>query len=349
MGLFRRVARARLAGRVVRRLRHSGIPGARYHSAAFEVRFTRPGDEQSTILPLTPLLGRSRRQLGAYLAGIVRTGNLPEDWASAAPRLRPVLRGSAAGSPLCRPVLPFLSEFVVVDHPDTITYVTPDQLAAWEATEDQVFDAARANLSGAVLHGAPTTKPVVVRFVDDGNAYWTSHLLLPGWLDRLAEQVGGPPVAFAPERGTLLVAADDHDLLRALFAQVEEIYARSSRSLTPMAYVSGPDGCPVPYPAPPGHPLHPAVSRAERILAVEEYNRQAAELLDAAELRLTGSDTDGWRTRALWERDAPILLPAADEVQAGDRVLPWTGLELTPAEDLTPARWRARKWPDPGT
>ncbi|WIM97678.1 hypothetical protein ACTOB_001226 [Actinoplanes oblitus] len=267
MGLLRRLVRARLAARVIRRLRRAGVPGARYHRAGFEVRCTLPGDTEPTILPLTPLLGRARRELDDYLAGVLRTGDVPEAWADAAPRLRPVLRGGAPGAALRRPALPELSEFVVVDHPETITYVTPAQLLTWGVSVDQVFATARANLSGAVLHGTPADKPVVVRFVDDGNAYWTSHLLLPGWLERLAGQVGGRPVAFAPERGTLLVTADDIDLLRVLFEQAEEIYARSPRSLTPMAYVSDPDGCTVPYPAPPDHPLHQVVARATRILA----------------------------------------------------------------------------------
>ncbi|MFI1988412.1 hypothetical protein [Actinoplanes sp. NPDC020271] len=346
MGLLRRVARARLAGRVIRRLRRAGVPDARYHRSGFEIRFTVPGDAEPTILPLAPLLGRNRRDLGEHLASALRVGNLPPDWASAAPMLRPVLRGGAPGAPIRRPALPFLSEFVVVDHPETMTYVTPAQLALWNVTAERVFDAARANLPGAVLHGAPSSKPVVVRFVDDGNAYWTSHLLLPGWLERIAGQVGGRPVAFAPERGTLLVTADDPDLVRALFVQAEEIYAKSSRSLTPMAYVSGRDGCPIPYPAPPGHPLHDLVSRAERILAVEEYNRQAAELPEAAGLRLTGSDESGWRTQALWPADGPVLLPAADEVLLGeDRIVPWTDLDLTPVDDLSPGRWRAEGWP----
>ncbi|WP_436522723.1 hypothetical protein [Actinoplanes sp. HUAS TT8] len=319
---------------------------ARYHRAAFEIRFTLPGDDEPSILPLTPLLGRNRRELREHLADILRTGNLPQDWKDAAPMLRPVLRGGAPGAPIRRPAVPFLSEFVVFDHPETITYVTPAQLALWNVTAEQVFDAARANLPGAVLHGNPAGKPVVVRFVDDGNAYWTSHLLLPGWLERLAGQVGGRPVAFAPERGTLLVTADDPALLPALFAQAEEIYAKSSRSLTPMAYVSDGDGSPIPYPAPAGHPLHHVVSRAERILAVEEYHRQAAELPDAAELRLTGSDEGGWRTRAVWAADGPVLLPVADEVELGDeRVVPWTELDLTRVDDVSPERWRAEGWP----
>ncbi|WP_433793844.1 hypothetical protein [Actinoplanes sp. CA-252034] len=204
MGLLRRIARARLAGRVLRRLRRAGVRDARYHAGPFEVRFTAPGDDEPIILPLTPLLGR-RKALNDLVSGLLR---VPPVWSEAAPRLRPVLRGAAPGAPLRRPVLPFLSEFVVVDQPDTMTYVTAAQTTGWKTSADEIFATARANLTGAVLHGT-ASGPVVVRFVDDGNAYWTSHLLLPGWLPRLSGQVGGTPVAFAPERGTLLVTADD--------------------------------------------------------------------------------------------------------------------------------------------
>ncbi|MEV6346617.1 hypothetical protein [Actinoplanes sp. NPDC051851] len=269
---MRRVARARLAGQVIRRLRRSGIRDARYHAATFEIRFTAPGDTEPTILQLAPMLGRPRRERLTHIAALLHTPGLPPDWSGAAPRLRPVLRRAAPGAPLHRPAFPHLSEFVVVDQPEFLTYVTTTQPATWNVTADEVFTAARANLPGAVLHGTPSDRPVVVRFVDDGNAYWTSHLLLPGWLSRLAGQVGGPPVAFAPDRGTLLVTADvvtpiDGSLLPALFAQAEEIFLASPHPLTPMAYTSDPEGRTIPYPAPPGHPLHDCVQRAEHLLA----------------------------------------------------------------------------------
>ncbi|HEX9999076.1 MAG TPA: hypothetical protein VGB74_01370, partial [Actinoplanes sp.] len=167
--------------------------------------------------------------------------------------------------------------------------------------------------------------------------------------------------------GTLLVTADGSDHLRGLFAQAEEIYATSSRPISPMAYANDANGCPVPYAAPLGHPLHRAVERAERVLAVEEYARQAARLAETppdgarangapppvaamAELRLVGSDEQGWRTRAIWERDEPVLLPHADEVQVGDAVCPWpeVAARLTPAKGLEPIRWSAPHWPHPG-
>jgi hypothetical protein len=149
-----------------------------------------------------------------------------------------------------------------------------------------------------------------------------------------------------------------------LFAQAEEIYAKSSRPITPMAYANDANGCPVPYVAPPGHPLHHAVQRAERVLAIQEYARQASHLAEAgrqtrpgrgarreapavAGLQLIGSDQDGWRTRTFWEHDGPVLLPAADEVQVADEVRPWADLaaHLTVAADLVPIRWTATHWP----
>ena len=360
MGLLRRIARARLAGQVIKRLRRAGLHDVRYDARGFQVRFTGDGDDVPTILELAPLLatrGRRRRdQVDRYVAGLLLRPDVPHTWADARPLLRPVLRGCTPGTPLRRPVLPFLSEFVVVDQPDTMAYVAKEQLAAWGVVADEVFAAARANLSAAVLRGV-ATEPVVVQFMDDGDAYWTSHLLLEHWLERLAGQVGGVPVAFAPERGTLLVTADGSDHLGGLFARAEEIFTTSARPITPMAYASDDQGCTQPYAAPPGHPLHAVVRRAECLLAVREYTRQAEALRDVeprpdaavAELRLVGSAEEGWRTRAIWEHDGPVLLPAADEVLVGDRIRPWAEVapRLTVAAGFDPIRWTADRRPAP--
>ena len=347
MSLLSRLRRARLAGRVIRRLRRAGLTSPRYDARAFQIRFTAPGDEVPTIIELAPLLATpGRRRVDEYVAGLLLAPELPQTWAAAKPLLRPVLRGATPGEPLRRPVLPFLSEFAVIDSPETMTYVSAAQLAAWNVTADQVFTAARANLTGAVLQGR-AADPVVVQFVDDGDAYWASHLLLPHWLERLADQVGGVPVAFAPERGTLLVTADGSDHLPGLFARAEQIFTTSSRPITPMAYLSDENGCPQPYAAPEGHRLHRAVQRAERVLALHEYERQAAHNSTMAALRLTGDDTTGWRTRALWPENQPTLLPTADEVQTGTTLHPWPAISphLTPAPDEDPPRWQATHWP----
>ena len=334
---MRRLARVRLATQVVRQLRKAGFKAVRYDARAFEVRFAPNIQQEPSIIDLAPLLAKSRKQVKSYLSGL--TANpVPPTWQLAQPLLRPVLRGGTPGTPLSRPALPYLFEYVVIDHPEAMTYVTGEQIDAWAVRPDEVFAAARSNLAGATLKSAPTE---VVRFVDDGDAYWSSHLLLQHWLERLTPQVDGPPLAFVPERGTLLVTSATSPHLRALFAQAEELYARSARPITPMAYVSDANGCTVPYTAGPGHPLHHVVQRAQAILAVQEYARQATHLTEpAAELEVVGDDGAGWRTRAAW--DEKSLLPTADEVIIGDRTIPWSELapRLEPVTGLNPIRWQ---------
>lgn len=351
MGLWRSVARARLASQVLRRLRRGGVRGARYDSRSFSISFVPDGHDVPTVLELTGLLadrsGRRRdRRLrrNQFVDGFLRSPGIPEAWDEACPTLRPVLRGVttiAAGAhpPLRRPALPFLAEFVVADRPDTMTYVSAEQLAGWGVSADQVFEAARANLARAELRGA-AQGPTVVRFVDDGDSYWTSHLLLPGWLERLSGPVGGVPVAFAPERGTLLVTADGGEHVVALFAQAEMIYLGSARPISPMAYIADTRGQTVPYRAPAGHPLRRRVERAEALLAATEYTRQAEASPHLGPIEIIGSDADGWRTRAVWSGDEDELLPAADEVQVDGRVVAWGDLELAAVDGYDPPRYR---------
>lgn len=366
MHLWQRVARARLAGQVIRRLRSVGVSDVAYDARTFSVRFLPVGHVGPAVLQLDNLAAelsggrRERRlQVSRFVDGFVGIPVPPAEWEQVCPRLRPVLRGTtpAGGGAamdamlLRRPALPYLAEFVVIDQPDTMTFVAEDQLDGWGVTADDVFAAARNHLS-VTVHQPAASAPVVLRFLDDGDAYWTSHLLIDGWLAGLADQVGGVPVAFAPERGTLLVAADGSDELPALFDLAEEAFVGSPRAISPMAYVGGPDRRTVAYPAPPGHRLHTRVRRAESLLAVHEYAHQARTLVDRsahpAPLRLVGSPGDGWRTRAVWSSDCAVLLPAADEVQIGTTVvLPWAELapRLTVVPGLDPPRWLGAAWP----
>jgi hypothetical protein len=340
--LLPRLGRARLGRQVARRLRRAGLADVHFDRRAFQVNFLL-GDGDRSVIELAPLQATRPRKgrIDRFVAGLLLAPGLPQEWTAVKPLLRPVLRGVTPGDTLRRPVLPFLGEFIVVDQPDTMTYVSPEQLAAWGVTADMVYEAAHANLSGAVLQGS-ARGPTVVRFVDDGDAYWTSHLLLPHWLGRLSDQVGGRPVAFAPERGTLLVTAAESDHLPALFAQAEEIFTRSSRPITPMAYVSDPDGCTVAFAVPAGDPLAPAVGRAERLLAVSEYARQAAHLPDEPLAALTLHEG---RTRTHWPTGKhDTLLPKADEVEIDGSVCPWSEVlhRLSQVRDFNPPRWRIK-------
>jgi hypothetical protein len=189
-----------------------------------------------------------------------------------------------------------------------------------------------------VLQGV-AAEPTVVRFVDDGDAYWTSHLLLDGWLSRLTSQVGGVPVAFAPERGTLIVAADGSAHLAELFSQVGQVYASSPRAITPMAYVSDEHGRTVPVRRS-GRPSDARMRRArgggaggDRVRPAGDHGRPGR---GGATRRSAPSRRDGGRGRC-GPHDEPALLPRADEVLIGEAVRLWAEVEqhLTPVPTWT--------------
>jgi hypothetical protein len=259
--------------------------------------------------------------------------------------------------------MPFLAEMVVIDQPSSMIYLGMDRPRTWGIPPEEVFAVARRNLAVRLRppDGPPPEGPVMLRFVDDGDAYWSSCLLLDGWLAGLGDRVDGRPVAFVPDRSSLIVVADRSEALESLFEMVESDYLREPRAISPMAYVSDDNGRTVPYDAPPGHPLHHRVRRAERILGAREYAHQRAMLsgryagAELAELSLMTPADGSVFTTAVWPRARSVLLPRADfvsfESDMGDPpfLVPWPeAVEhalLRPMGGLEPTRYRVDDWP----
>jgi hypothetical protein len=313
-------------------------------------------------------------RIARFAGTFVAPAPMPDTWPDVRPMLRPVLRpatyalaGPGQPRPVRRPALPFLHELVVVDTPTAMNYVTVDHLADWGVTEAQAFDAARGNLEALPSDLTSPDRPAVVRFVDDGNAYFVSRLLLDGWLAGLEPVVGGRPVAFAPDNNTLIVAALADDALAGLIDVVEQEYREAVRSVSPCPYSVDERGAVVPYAVPGGHPLHGPLSRATGILAGERYGSQAAWLeaqyehdgtdVFVAQLIVVGRPDGTVFTTATWSRGVDTLLPRADFValaddDAGVFHVPWSVLErevdLDPCPDLDPVRYRLTAWPPDG-
>lgn len=290
-------------------------------------------------------------------------------WREVRGQLRPVLRTITTGTalagparPLHAPTVPYLAEMVVVDQPTSMAYVGSDRLTEWGVRREAVFAAARENLArrAARVGGPAADGPVMLRFVEDGESYWSSCLLLDGWLGSLADRVGGRPVAFVPDWETLIVVADEPALIGQIVDMIEADYLSAPRAISPVPYVGDSTGRTVPYDAPPGHPLHHAVRRAERMLAVREYAQQHALLAGAhagaalAELTLNTRPDGSTFTVTTWPPDGSALLPHADFVAFssadGDLFhVPWAEVvEHAPPVavlGLEPTRYLVRGWP----
>ncbi|WP_280468650.1 hypothetical protein [Nocardia cyriacigeorgica] len=312
---------------------------------------------------------------------------VPTDWPDARPLLRPVLRPvtyrstvPAADQPLGRAVFPFVEELVAVDLPDRRLMVHDDHRAAWGVSDEEVFAAARANIS-EMAQPPEVAEDTILHFEDDGDSYFASWILVPGWLDSFRSGYGRRPVAFLPDVDTLLVAPDDPELIGDMFAMVEGQYGESERPLTPQAYTVDGDGRVVPFDQAGAHEQLPAAQRARCGLAVTEYAAQSEWLnemlevdldFEALDADLADSSTafvaslmyhdpgDGPRTITTWGEGVDYLLPESDVIVFCDTdddgeirtlfdapfPLVVDMLGLTPVPGLAPTRYEIRSWPE---
>ncbi|MGH3663473.1 MAG: hypothetical protein ACRDTQ_16650 [Micromonosporaceae bacterium] len=298
----------------------------------------------------------------------------PATWGEAAERLRPVLRPASLQCqdkpPLSRPAFPFLREYVVIDSPSSMTYVTPRQLRTWGVEEDAVFDAARENLIKLPYPvGWLEDGPGLYALTDDGDQYLVSWLLLENVLGDIGEAFGQPAVVCAPDYNTLLIGPDDDEAVMTLLETAATPDDESARPLSPLAYVFDPEsGFPTAYfGRSADSPVNAAAHRAWWQLAAEEYEQQrewlAEKYLDDLELVFVASvmvieTDDGGVVGAtvVGEGVQNTMLPAVDVVffmtEAGDQTaVAWDDAErvlgLTAEPDLDPPRFRQPSFPTP--
>ncbi|MER7281799.1 hypothetical protein ABT369_45920 [Dactylosporangium sp. NPDC000244] len=375
----------RFARRVLTAMRDAGVASARYLPDQFAIEVRR---DSAQAQPAVAYLGNiyreceragraeRRERIASFLSAVVFNPGAPNSWEEVAPLLRPLLRTvtfgtgmpAAAPRPLRRPAWAYLAEFVVVDQPTSVMYVTDRQLQDWGVTEGTVFDRARRNMAAIARAGsgtdeAPGPRPLV-RMVEDGDAYWASHLFVDGWLAAQRSRLGGVPLAFvADTTGMLLVgrgAEDTPETLGKVFELAEQEYRDAARPISPMALTVDDTGAVVPFLVPAGHPMHGVTHRTEVITAASEYAAQAAHLESDA---FVASCTSAQRpdgtvfTVASWAEGVDTLLPRADYVAfpsdgAEPFFVAWDSVarevDLEPEPGLDPERYRLREWPHPG-
>ena len=381
MGLFgsRPPSREKFAQEVLDAVRATGkVASADYDAENFAIVYQRDPDDSETgriflhnTFHETADLGRRGRidRIRRLVSVFVDAPRRDLTWEQVKPKLRPVLRGVSFGAGmfdrpirlLSRPAVPFLVELVVVDEPTSMAYVTSARLPEWGVSADEVFHTARANLAqrASGLDAGQPGELSLVRFVDTGDAYFTSMLLLDQFRARLTNRV-----AFVPDKDTLIVVDDEPSALPSLFSLVGEEYTESVRSVSPVGYTVDEAGRLVPYQAPPGHDdLSRAVHRAQVLLAGAEYAAQKQVL--EAEHERNGQDIfvgsvlvaerpdESLFSVAVWPPDVDTLLPEADYIafpaEDDQMTVPFDVVareaSLLPEPDYAPPRYRVTAWP----
>jgi hypothetical protein len=386
VALFRRtLTRERFAAQALTVVR--GYPGVRrawLDEREFAVRYELGGSGEAAWLHLTTIFSEleragwyaRRRRIEAVLTAVASATFLP-DWPDVAPLLRPVLRGDAFGlqppyerrARLHRPALPYLSEYVVVDQPSSMAYLTPDRVARWGIDPSEVFAAARRNLGRLARQYDPPPRRGQLHLTGDDDCYFPSWLLAPGYLAEQADRLGSRPVAFVPDTSTLLIVPDRPGLVAQALGLVQRRYLSASRALSPVAYTVNDSGAVVPYRAAEPGVLADRQHFAEIRLAADQYAAQRRALramlqrdaTDAADLHVgtlslaRRADGSAYST-TLWPVSRTTLLPEADfvalaTVEGPTTLVPWpiVRLELGPAREpgLVPPRYRMPADPTP--
>jgi hypothetical protein len=315
-----------------------------------------------------------RQRIERFVQALCTVPARKVDWEEARERLVPLLRGSNmvlhVGSdtdrlPIRRAFAPFLLEFVGLDSPDSLEYVSPSVLSGWAVQQDEVFGAAHRVAAEAFANDVEpfdADAPYGIWHVGRDDNYESSRLLVQGWLAAFEGKVMGRPVAIVPHRSCLIVGGDGND--RCLHRLVESAlteYKAAPRRISPALYTVDDGGAVIPLVLPRSHPLAREVTRGHRVLAATTYTEQQ----EALQIRLGEDifvascldvkDKHGTEfTFTTWGHEVTSLLPRAERVavDAGpslvvtwDVLVEYAGDCLVLEPDLDPPRWRTVRWP----
>ncbi|MFI7004139.1 hypothetical protein [Nocardia sp. NPDC050175] len=373
------------AALVLHQLTVVGEHDAQYHPADFKIVVGTLDLYLSNIFRETAELPAAERdgRIANFVASVTDDDE-PDTWPAVRAMLRPILRPNTFGinsptggmRPITRPAFPFIDELVAVDRPHSRSIVSTATLRDWGVDADEVFAAARENLT-ALVGSAGYQGTGLIRFADNGDGYCTSWPMVPGWLAGSGDGTHRP-LAFIPDVDTLILAPDLDDLT-SLFEQVEQQYREAVRPISPQAYTVDDHGTVIPLDQSPDHRHRALALRARCGLAITEYSAQSAALTEAVDRHLAYPDHEalapafagsvhyasadaGPYTTTLWAKDVEYLLPEADRIifcteQNGKMTTlfeaPFTAVAeltpLTPIPNMTPRRYEARHWPTPET
>jgi len=372
---------------VERWLRAQGFTDIRPNAERMEVRYTRNGGQGMLSLGNlmreyvnTPRKARADL-LERFLSGaLVAEDSTPTDYATAKPKLMPVVRSvggmalarqGVAGAapkpgtqPVQRPLVADLAVGLVIDLPTSMAYVQEKALDDWGVTWEQALQDAIANLRGLPEHGGWKQIAPGVWSGEWGDSYESSRLLIPDLIYRVGIS---DPVAMAPFRDSLLVtsAANPEGIAKMVQIAHDALNDRGRWVSFELLRLDGTTWLPfTPTGEAATHQAQMMVrSRAEdyesqrHILDGQLEDQQLDIFVASCSLLRKG---DGPITSyAVWSEDVDTLLPEADSVvliyKDGDKDwltrLPWGVVReqfghLMEPTDYVPTRYRLRQFPE---
>ena len=310
------------------------------------------------------------------ISALVNQMEIPDDFEDVKPDLFPTIRpksmlevmkldvelqGGKWKGFAAWPLSEHLTVCLVYDLPNSMRFVTQDDLATWGVTLYEAGEAAKHNLEEKPFSMSVIAEKLYVLI--NGDAYDASRMLL---LDAIGSlDLTGDPVAIPMTRDVLLLAGSDDSEGLGLMLDLADEYKENPRPICPVAHrlVGGEWQVWTP-PSDNSHfnrfhrnqLEHAASEYAEQKRLMEKQNEQTGTDVFVASFSAIAKG-DKVLSYSVWSETVPTWLPktdyvafmSADEQPLG--LVPWDRVERIMGEamrpmDCYPPRWLVESFPD---
>jgi hypothetical protein len=226
------------------------------------------------------------------------------------------------------PISAWFARCLVLDFPEYVSMVSPENLKTWGVSFDQLYEVGLARLRN---HTVPKFEKQqgfhIGGWHDD---YDNSRILIPEVFGPLP--LDGDPVVCLPNRNSLLVTGSENpDGIQAMLKHAEEIVKTKSRPMNPARLILK-DGEVADFSVTENSPIFSDVERAKKISALIYYQQQTENLMKlyeqkgkdlfVAKYTLQQRETGGYASYSVWSKTVPTLLPKTDLIAFFDPTKP---------------------------
>jgi hypothetical protein len=232
------------------------------------------------------------------------------------------------------PISAWFARCLVLDFPEYVSMVSPENLKAWGVSFDELFETGLERLRN---YTSPKFEKQSGFYMGGWHDdYDNSRILIPEVFAPL--DLDADPVVCLPNRNLFLVTgSENHDGIMAMLKHAEEIVQTKSRPMNPAPLILK-DNEVADLSVRENSPIFNDVERAKKISALIYYQQQTVNLMKlyeqkgkdlfVADYTLNQRETGGYESYSVWSKTVPAWLPKTDLIAFFDPTKPESRREL---------------------
>jgi hypothetical protein len=213
------------------------------------------------------------------------------------------------------PISAWFARCLVLDFPEYVSLVSPENLKTWGISFDQLYEIGLARLRDCTIPKFEKQQGFYIGGWHDD--YDNARILIPEVFGTL--RLEGEPVVCLANRNSLLVTgSENEDGIKAMLQHAEEIVRTRPRPMNPAPLILK-DGEVADFSVSENSRVFHDVERAKKISAGIYYQQQTEALMKlyeqkqkalfVAKYTLNQLEDGGYRSYCVWSKTVPTLLP----------------------------------------